>query len=475
MNIEPGSIEDRYLSCLMDYLKGEEESALTCAYELGRLANIQDLSMLELLSAHQSALDSAIRTIKTRSEILHITRIAHRVLAESLASYEMTNRGFKESLSELADTNKALKREINERKNAEEALKESEDRYRTFFENSLDAVLLTSPDGSIQAANAAACRMFGETEEEIIQGGRAGVLDTSDLRLKPALEERARTGRFKGELNMKRKDGAIFPSEISTTLFKDRNDQTRTAMIIRDISERKKAEDDLKVYAKELEAANKELEAFSYSVSHDLRAPLRAMDGFSESLLQDYGCSLDEAGQNYIQRIRKASQTMAQLIDDILKLSRISRTEMFRGIVNLSMMVKVIGEELKANQPKRQAEFLVAPEVIVNGDKNLLQIALNNLLGNAWKYTGKCEKTRIEFGVARQNGETVYFVRDNGVGFDMRYAGKLFQPFQRLHSSKDYPGTGIGLATVQRVIRRHGGRIWAESEIGKGTTFYFTL
>lgn len=242
-----------------------------------------------------------------------------------------------------------------------------------------------------------------------------------------------------------------------------------------DITRIKQAEESLRRYASELETANKELESFSYTVSHDLRAPLRSLDGFSGLLLEDYGDKLDETGKDYIQKVRKASQTMSQLIDDILKLSRITRAEMHQEQVDLSDLARSILEGLKYTQPDRQAVLKIDSNITVTGDLALLRVALNNLLENAWKYTGKCAQTRIEFGSLNQNGQEVYFIRDNGVGFDMQYKDKLFQPFQRLHTSKEYPGTGIGLATVQRVIQRHGGRIWAESELGKGTTFYFTL
>jgi signal transduction histidine kinase len=242
-----------------------------------------------------------------------------------------------------------------------------------------------------------------------------------------------------------------------------------------DIARRQEMEEELQRYTRELEATNQEMEAFSYSVSHDLRAPLRTMDGFSEAVLADYGNKLDETGKDYLTRVRRASQTMSELIDDILKLSRINRAGMRLESVNLSSLAQSIMEELKANQPERQVELNISPEIIAKGDKNLLQIGLRNILENSWKYTGKSPTARIEFGVLNESGEKVYYIRDNGIGFDMQYASKLFQPFQRLHTIKEYPGTGIGLATVQRVIRRHNGRIWAEAESGKGATFYFTL
>jgi PAS domain S-box-containing protein len=260
------------------------------------------------------------------------------------------------------------------------------------------------------------------------------------------------------------------------TPVKDERGQVQGLVFsLTETTERKKAQEKLQQYTAELELANKELEAFSYSVSHDLRAPLRALDGFSQAVIEDYGDKLDETGQDYLNRIRQASQTMAQLIDDMLQLSRVIRAEMNRDNVNFSDLAVSIVDELKLSQPDRQVEFIIAPDVTVTGDRQLLQILLHNLLENAWKYTGKCPNARIEVGVAAKDGKPVYFIQDNGVGFNMEYASKLFQPFQRLHSEKEYPGTGIGLAIVQRVVARHGGRIWAKAEPGKGAAFYFTL
>lgn len=255
------------------------------------------------------------------------------------------------------------------------------------------------------------------------------------------------------------------------------------------IAERKQAEaairelnESLQLSSIRLEVANKELEAFSYSVAHDLRAPLRHIDGFSRALLEDYGEKLDAQGKDHVQRVRMASQRMAQLIDDLLNLSRISRGEMERGPVDLSELARGIAEELLRTHPERQADFVISKGLAVNGDKRLLRVVLENLLGNAWKFTGKKSRARIEFGVAAQEGlpavqagSPVYFVRDNGAGFEMAYADKLFGAFQRLHHLSDFPGTGIGLATVQRIIHRHGGRVWAEGAVEQGATFYFTF
>jgi light-regulated signal transduction histidine kinase (bacteriophytochrome) len=206
-----------------------------------------------------------------------------------------------------------------------------------------------------------------------------------------------------------------------------------------------------------------------------LRAPLRAIDGFSQALLEDYLQQLDEGGQDYLQRVRAATQRMGQLIDDMLNLARITRSELHHQPVNLSALVATVAWELRQTQLDRQVEFVITPGVTVKGDPHLLQIALENLINNAWKFTQKQSQAIIEFGVIQHNSQLTYFVRDNGVGFDMAYANKLFAPFQRLHPRHEFEGTGIGLATVQRIIQRHGGRVWVEATVEQGATFYFTL
>jgi signal transduction histidine kinase len=225
----------------------------------------------------------------------------------------------------------------------------------------------------------------------------------------------------------------------------------------------------------ELEAKNEELNAFSYSVAHDLRAPLRSLDGFSLALLEDYTDKLDEDGRQYLRYIRESAQQMAVLIDSLLELSRVTRSELRREAVDLTAMAHAIAERLRRSQPERDALFVISEGLIVEGDAGLLAIALENLLGNAWKYSSKRLQARIELASTQMDGRRALFVRDNGAGFDMAYASKLFGVFQRLHTISEFEGTGIGLATVHRIVRRHGGHVWAEGEVDRGATFYFTL
>jgi two-component system, sensor histidine kinase and response regulator len=226
---------------------------------------------------------------------------------------------------------------------------------------------------------------------------------------------------------------------------------------------------------RDLEHKNRELESFSYAVSHDLRAPLRRIDSFSRAVLESQGDKLDHSGRKFLSRVREASQHMSQLIDDVLYLSRVTRAELREQEVNLSDVANLTLDQLQDGEPDRVVERKIRPGVIVTGDGQLLRIAMKNLLENAWKFTSKEPRPRIEFGVTHGSAEPSYFVRDNGAGFDMAYAGRLFGPFQRLHPQHEFPGTGIGLATVQRIIHRHGGRVWSEGLVGQGATFHFTL
>lgn len=227
----------------------------------------------------------------------------------------------------------------------------------------------------------------------------------------------------------------------------------------------------------QLAAANKELEAFCYSVSHDLRAPLRSIDGFSLAVLEDYGHLLDEEGQGYLRRVRVASQRMAELIDGLLTLSRLTRSDIVMQEVDLSTIAAEVSEVLKQAHPEREVQVMIEPDLKANGDSGLVRILFENLLGNAFKFTAKCLTAVVEVGktIDKESGRLVFYVSDNGAGFDMEYVEKLFGAFQRLHTVHEFPGNGIGLATVQRIINRHGGRIWAQGAVGRGATFFFYL
>ncbi|MFH1647420.1 MAG: PAS domain S-box protein, partial [Chloroflexota bacterium] len=374
--------------------------------------------------------------------------------------------------------------DITERKRMEEALRESEQKFATAFNTVPDALSIFSlKDGKFIEVNNNYVNFSGYPRDELIGH------DANELNMWATAEEPGRLitiintqGRIIGEeFGFRKKSG-----EVRRWLFsgESMNIKGEPCMILvtTDITERKQAEEKLKQALQKLEAssarliaANKEMEAFSYSVSHDLRAPLRSIDGFSLALLEDHADKLDDTGQDYLRRLRGASQKMGELIDGLLKLSRLTRGEMQPRKVDLTALAGEIAERLKENDPERQAEFVINRGLTAYGDPDLLRVLLENLLGNAWKFTGMTPQARIEFGAQRNGKIKAYFVTDNGAGFDMTYAGKLFRAFQRLHDAAEFPGTGIGLATAQRIINRHSGTIWAEGQVGKGATFYFTL
>lgn len=367
--------------------------------------------------------------------------------------------------------------DITEQRKAEEKLRESEERYRRIIETANEGIMVADTSGAITFTNTKMAEMLGYTVQELV--GKPGVSLVDPEEASSAFDkiEKRRFGlKEHYEIKFRRKDGSYLWTLVSGTPINDSEGRHIGNLgMYADITERKQTEQELKQRTIDLENTNKELESFSYSVSHDLKAPLRALDGFSEAVLMEYEDKLDAQGKDYLNRIRIASQTMSQLIEDMLGLSRITRSEMHLDNFDISAIAKSIAAEIKATQPERQVEFIIQPELTAYGDMRLVGIALRNLLENSWKFTAKYPKARIEFGANKKDGNLVYYVKDNGVGFDMKYSDKLFQPFRRLHSEKEFSGMGIGLATVLRIVRRHGGHIWAEAETGKGATFYFTL
>jgi PAS domain S-box-containing protein len=378
-------------------------------------------------------------------------------------------------------------RSWTERDLSAELLRRSEARFRGLLESAPDAVVITDDAGRIVLANAQTLQLFGYGRDELIgqpvemllpnkyRGGHVA------YRTAYAAAPRARPMGAGLELLGQRKDGSEFPVAISLS-----PSQTEEGMLIfcdiRDVTDQRETERKIKELNarltrdnSELDALNKELEAFSYSVSHDLRAPLRAIDGFSQALSEDCADQLDASGRGYLERIRGAAQRMGMLIDDLLKLARVTRSEVSIDDVDLAAMARDIARELQAAEPERSVDVEVAEGLRARGDPRLLRIALENLLGNAWKFTSGRDAARIEVGEASGHGAPAFFVRDNGVGFDMAHAARLFGAFQRLHHQSEFAGTGIGLATAQRIVRRHGGQAWAEAEPGRGATFYFTI
>jgi PAS domain S-box-containing protein len=350
----------------------------------------------------------------------------------------------------------------------------------TLLESLAQGVVVIDKSLNILLVNSRAEQMFGYSSSEVL--GRPHDLlvphrfreNHKNLMLKYFKSPKIRPIGIGMDLFGLRKDGTEFPVEISLSFVNTPNDLL-VMSLISDITIRKQIEQALRERADELARANKDLEFFAYSVSHDLKAPLNALLGFSRIIQEDFQEKLDTTLNDYLKRIELSAAQMKSLIDDILNLSKISRQEMKKEQTNLSQIALSIIGDLRVSQPQRMVKINIQDNMFANVDKNLIHIALSNLLGNAWKFTEKVADARIGFNRQIIKGKIIYSINDNGAGFDMKKSERLFAPFRRLHSDQEFPGTGIGLAIVERVIERHGGRIWAEGEINKGATFYFTL
>jgi len=374
-------------------------------------------------------------------------------------------------------------RDQSEERKAERALRKSEARKAAVMEAALDGIVMMDHEGRITEFNPAAEKTFGYSREDAM--GRS----LADVMIPPALRSEHRNGLLRYlatgdahilgkriEVSAMTRSGVEFPAEVAVVRIRSDGPAEFTGYV-RDITERRRAaEADLLGRAKEAaDEANAELEAFSSSVAHDLRAPLRAINGFAGGLVEDHGARLGPEATADLNRVTAAAVRMSELIDALLSLARLTRTEPRRETVDLTRLAYAVMEQLRASEPSRALEFVATDGLVAQGDPQLLRAVFENLLGNAWKFTGKRGRARIEFGRQLQSDVDTYFVRDNGAGFDMAHADKLFAPFRRLHSSDDFEGTGLGLATVQRIVRRHGGRVWADGAEDRGATFYFTL
>ena len=379
--------------------------------------------------------------------------------------------------------------DLTEHNRAVRDLAESEERYRELVENAHDLVYVHDLTGRFLAINRAAEITTGYSREEALERSLADIVAPEDLPIAAELLQRVVAGidppaAFESDIITK--DGRRLTLEISARPVMRDGVPIGVQGVARDVTDRKRAAAEIRLLNEaleqrvqertaELEAANKELEAFGYSVSHDLRGPLRVIEGFGRLLLDEFGSTLTEKGRDYVEGVRSSSHRMAQLIQDLLNLSRITRNAIQRRSVDLSAVARSVVSDLRHSQPEREVEFVIAESAPAAGDPSMIRILMENLLGNAWKYTSKHLRARIEFGVRYEGGEVIYFVRDDGAGFDMDFVGKLFRPFQRLHAVTEFEGTGIGLATVERIVNRHGGRVWAEAVVEKGTTISFTL
>jgi PAS domain S-box-containing protein len=393
---------------------------------------------------------------------------------------ELTKEQLINDLIKMQQRIDELEKIEEDKKRYVEELSRTKAMYEGLFEFAPDAIVVVNREGRIVQVNKQAERTFGYTREELLSADHDILLPERfrekhrEHRRGFISEPRVRPMGTGLELYGRKKNGEEFPVDISLGPLQMKNDIVVLA-VVRDVTERKQAEQKLLETKAELERSNTALEQFAYSVSHDLRAPLRHIDGFIRILSKDYSEKLEERGRDLIRRVQTGAERMTEIVDALLGLSRFARGPLSRSKVDLSTFAKTVAAELAKTRPERRVEFVIAEDVSAEGDAGMLRIVIENLMGNAWKFSEKRPVARIEFNVTLTDEKAVYCVKDDGAGFNMEYANKLFGPFQRLHAAHDFPGLGIGLATVQRIIHRHGGRIWAEAEVDKGATFCFTL
>jgi PAS domain S-box-containing protein len=368
--------------------------------------------------------------------------------------------------------------DITERKRTEQTLRDGERRFRELADSMPQIVWAAGPEGHFDYYNRRWYEFTGRPEGASGDDSWTDVVHPEDQKecLARWHQAAAAGDAYEIEYRLRAKTGVYHWFLRRALPVRDpAGNITRWFGTCTNIDAVKHTEEVLRRANVETDAANRELEAFSYSVAHDLRAPLRSIDGFSQAVMEDNADQLDAMGKSYLVRVRAAAQRMAHLIDDLLSLSRVSRSELRREKVDLSLVARAICARLRETDPARDVAIAVEDGLIVDGDANLLAAVMENLLGNAWKFTSRRPQAHIDVGRTYKDGKVAYHVRDDGAGFDMSHASNLFGAFQRLHAMAEFPGTGIGLATVQRIVRRHGGRVWAEAEVGRGATFFFTL